>query len=68
MSYTELADQAAGVAGMFRGFGLGVGDQILLVLLDSVEFVAAFLGALRMGAVPVLVNPLEPQAWFERRP
>lgn len=58
--YAELADQVAGVAGMFRGFGVGVGDRILLVLLDSVEFVAAFLGALRMGTVPVPVNPLLP--------
>ncbi len=60
MCYADLADQVAGVAGMFRGFGVGVGDRILLVLLDSVEFVAAFLGALRMGAVPVPVNPLLP--------
>ena len=35
---------------------------MLLALLDSVELVAAFLGALRIGAIPVLVNPLLPVA------
>jgi acyl-coenzyme A synthetase/AMP-(fatty) acid ligase len=27
LNYGELADQIAGVAGMFRGFGVGVGDR-----------------------------------------
>lgn len=60
VSYGELADQVAGVAGMFAGLGVAPGDRVLLVLLDGVEFVAAFLGALRVGAVPVPVNPLLP--------
>jgi acyl-CoA synthetase (AMP-forming)/AMP-acid ligase II len=29
-------------------------------MLDSVEYVATFLAALRIGAVPVLTNPLLP--------
>ena len=57
MSYAELADQVAGVAGMFVGLGVGVGDRVLLMLLDGVEFVATFLGVLRMGAVRGSTQP-----------
>src|SRR4029079_8724788 len=34
------------------------GARVMLAMLDSVEMVAAFLGALRVGAVPLPVNPL----------
>ncbi|MGA9311922.1 MAG: AMP-binding protein [Pseudonocardiaceae bacterium] len=57
VSYAELADQVAGVAGMFVGLGVGVGDRVLLMLLDGVEFVATFLGVLRMGAVRGSTQP-----------
>ncbi len=33
-----------------------------MVLLDTVEFVSTFLGAMRIGAIPVLTNPLLPGA------
>ena len=42
----------------FAEHGLRREDRVLLILDDSPTFVAAFLGAIRMGAVPVPVNPL----------
>ena len=42
----------------FAEHGLRREDRVLLVLDDSPTYVACFLGAIRMGAVPVPVNPL----------
>jgi benzoate-CoA ligase len=38
--------------------GCEVGDRVLIVLPDSAEFVAAFFGAAKIGAVAVPVNPM----------
>jgi benzoate-CoA ligase len=40
--------------------GLSSGDRVLLVLRDTPAFVAAFLGALRAGVIPVPVSTLLP--------
>src|SRR5437588_704665 len=51
----------AGVRAMARALGaLGAyqGQRVLLVLDDTPVFPIAFFGAIRMGAVPVPVNPL----------
>lgn len=44
------------VGNALRGLGVGQGDRVLLALLDGPEFVASFLGAIKIGAVPVPVN------------
>ena len=44
------------VAARLRDLGLGREDRILMVLDDTPAFPAAFLGAMRIGAVPVPVN------------
>src|SRR5262249_23883400 len=38
--------------------GAGVEQRVLLVMLDTVDFVATFFGAIKAGAVPVPVNTL----------
>ncbi|MDE3193366.1 MAG: benzoate-CoA ligase family protein [Chloroflexota bacterium] len=53
ISYGELADLVNGTAGMLRELGLAAEDRVALVLNDGPEFVATFLGAVRIGAVPV---------------
>ncbi len=45
------------VAGSLHAHGLGPGDRIALVAGPSGTYLAAVLGALRRGVVPVLVNP-----------
>ena len=46
-----------------RERGIGAGDRVAIVLRDSPEFIAAFLGAVKIGAIAVplstLVRPLE---------
>ena len=48
------------MAAGLRGRGVQTGHRVVLALLDSPEFTASFLAALRIGAIAVLVNPLLP--------
>jgi benzoate-CoA ligase family protein len=57
VSYGELAALANRVGNALRAQGVSRGDRVLIVLPDSVEFVAAFFGAAKIGAVAVPVNP-----------
>ena len=59
-TYAEVADEVAAAAASFRAIGVAPEQRVALALLDSMEFVAAFLGAMRIGAVPVAMNPLLP--------
>ena len=52
----ELHDAVCRVAAHLRDSGVGRDDRVLLVLDDTPAFPAAFLGAMRIGAVPVPVN------------
>jgi benzoate-CoA ligase len=60
LTYADVLDEVRRVAAGLRSLGVQPEQRVLLVLLDSVELVAGFLGALRIGAVPVPVNPLLP--------
>lgn len=59
-TYTEVAEEVSVTAAALRAIGVGPEQRVALALLDSMEFVAAFLGAMRIGAVPVAMNPLLP--------
>ena len=60
VDYGELLTQVCGAAAALRELGVRPEDRVVLVLRDTVDFVAAFLGAVRTGAIPVPVNPLLP--------
>ena len=62
VSYGELAVLANRTGNALRELGCAVGDRVLIVLPDSVEFFAAFFGAAKIGAVAVPVNPLSKSA------
>ena len=57
VSYGELASLANRAGNGLRAQGVSRGDRVLIVLPDSAEFVAAFFGAAKIGAVAVPVNP-----------
>ncbi|HLY82835.1 MAG TPA: AMP-binding protein, partial [Acidimicrobiales bacterium] len=57
VTYAELLDQVQAAANGLRMLDVRPEERILMVLLDGVEFLATFLGAMRIGAVPVPVNP-----------
>ncbi|MFE3173113.1 class I adenylate-forming enzyme family protein [Amycolatopsis sp. NPDC059090] len=54
--FADVYAGAARAAAAFVAHGVGAGDRILLAVPDSIEFVWAFLGALRIGAIAVPVN------------
>ena len=57
-TYGALSGQIDRSATAFAALGLAPGDRILLCMLDSAALVAAFLGAIKCGVVPVLLNTL----------
>lgn len=59
-TYGQLATLACRVGNALAAMGLERGSRVLLVMLDSPEYVAAIFGAMRAGFVPVLVNTLSP--------
>jgi benzoate-CoA ligase family protein len=57
VTYAELASLANRVGNALLEQGASPSDRILIVLPDSAEFIAAFFGTAKIGAVAVPVNP-----------
>jgi acyl-coenzyme A synthetase/AMP-(fatty) acid ligase len=67
VTYRELSSEANRAGQVLRRAGVDVEQRVALLLPDGLAFVAAFLGALRIGAVPVPLNtsaPLDDLAFF----
>lgn len=64
--YGELESRAARVAGALRAEGVEPGDRVAIAGDHTVAFVASYLGALRVGAVAVPLNPHAPEAELTR--
>src|SRR5258705_5813537 len=58
VSYVDLFKLACGAAHQLHELGVRREERVLIVGYDGAGWVAAFLGAIRIGAVPVPVNPL----------
>jgi benzoate-CoA ligase family protein len=56
ITYDDIARLAARAANGLRARRVRAGDRVALVLPDSPAFVATFLGALRIGAIPVTLS------------
>ena len=52
----ELAARVARAAGALRSLGVQRGERVLLVMRDTPEFAAAWLGAVHAGAIAVALN------------
>ena len=59
VTYGELASLTAAVASYLVDLGVQREQRVLMILDDSPAFPATFLGAMRIGAVPVPVNPMD---------
>ena len=55
-TYAELDRRANRFANVLGRLGVRAEQRVLLVMLDSVDFHACFLGAIRAGVIPVPVN------------
>ena len=60
VTYAELHDLVCRAASGLRAIGVRPEERVALVLLDSVELVVTFLAAMRIGAIPLPLNPLLP--------
>jgi long-chain acyl-CoA synthetase len=56
VSYGELWDRAARVAGGLRATGVGRGDRVAIRLPNGIDWVLAFFGAQMIGAAVVPIN------------
>ena len=58
LSYSALEDRARRLAAMLANAGVRREERVLLLMLDTSDWPAAFLGCLYAGVVPVAVNTL----------
>src|SRR5207302_8787047 len=58
VTYGELLHRVCRAAAALHDAGVRREERVLLLLDDTPAFPATFLGAIRLGAVPVPVNPL----------
>ena len=65
LTYGALAEQADRCANALRQLGLEPEQRVLLILLDTVDFPVAFLGAIKAGIVAVPVNTLLASADYD---
>jgi benzoate-CoA ligase family protein len=60
LTYADVHREIVRVAGSLRALGVRPEERVAMAMLDSPEFVAVFLGAMRIGAVPLPMNPMLP--------
>jgi benzoate-CoA ligase family protein len=60
VTYGQLLDRVRDLSAGLRQAGVRREERIAMVVLDSVEYALMFLAAVRIGAIPVPVNPLLP--------
>src|SRR5437660_10210480 len=58
--YGELLARANRAGNALRALGVQPEQRVLLCMVDTADFAAVFLGAIKLGAVPVPVNTLLP--------
>lgn len=56
LSYTQLAGRVRRAAGALTAMGVRPGERVLLLMRDTPDMAAAWLGVVRMGAVAVALN------------
>lgn len=61
-TYENLAHMAAQVANGLRGLGIRSGDRVALFLPNIPEFITAYLGIQKIGAIAVSLNAMSVQA------
>ena len=59
-TFADVATRAAQAGAALLDLGLAPGDRVALILLDGIDFVCAFLGAIRAGLIPIALNTLFP--------
>jgi benzoate-CoA ligase family protein len=58
LTYAQLLDRVQRTAAVLRELGLQPEQRLLMFMSDSADFAAVYLGAMRMGAIPVPVSTM----------
>jgi benzoate-CoA ligase len=58
LTYGDVLELTNRTGNVLRGLGVEMEDRVLVLCLDAPEFLGAFWGAIKIGAVPVPVNTL----------
>lgn len=53
LKYHDILEMTNRFGNGLRSLGVGIEDRVMMILKDSPEFIASFLGAIKIGAVPV---------------
>jgi benzoate-CoA ligase len=64
-SFDDLAERANRCANALSDLGLNMEARVLVCLLDTIDFPAVFLGAIKAGIVPIAVNTLLTSSDFD---
>lgn len=56
VTFADLAQRVRRASGALASLGVRAGDRVLFLMQDTPEFAAAWLGAVRMGAIAVALN------------
>jgi benzoate-CoA ligase len=64
-TYAQLAERVDRAANALRSLGIGREERIAIAMLDSADWVAVLLGAIKAGIVPVALNTLLTPADYE---
>jgi benzoate-CoA ligase len=64
-TFLQLAERVDRAANMLRSMGIQREERIGIAMLDSADWVALFLGAIKAGIVPVAMNTLLTRADYE---
>src|SRR5687767_7711989 len=64
-SFADLAARVNRAANALTGLGLPLECRVMVCLLDTIDFPAVFLGAIKAGLVPIAVNTLLTTSDFE---
>jgi benzoate-CoA ligase len=65
VTYAQLAERVDRAANALRSLGIAREERIAIAMLDSADWVAVFLGAIKAGIVPVALNTLLTPADYE---
>jgi 4-hydroxybenzoate-CoA ligase len=60
LTYKQLQAESCRVAHLMKKLGIRQEQRVALIMLDTVDYPAVLLGAMRPGVVPVLLNTLLP--------
>jgi benzoate-CoA ligase len=64
-TYSELMERICKAGNALLTLGIEIEDRVCLLLPDSIEYVELLLGAIRIGAQPILLSTLERPEFYE---